>query len=68
MINDFEKYLGLFLSYLRLEKNASEYTIHNYDAAIRGFYEIIGDLGIISLNIKTPPVKRPEKTPSQVSP
>ena len=50
MINDFERYLQLFLSYLRLEKNASEYTIRNYEAAIRGFYEIIGDLGILSLN------------------
>lgn len=50
MKSDFEKYLQLFLSYLRLEKNASEYTIDNYETAIRGFYEIIGDLGILSLN------------------
>lgn len=49
MINDFEKYLELFLSYLRLEKNASEYTIRNYEVAILGFYEIISDLGILSL-------------------
>ena len=50
MNNTFEKYLQLFLSYLRLEKNASKYTIDNYETAIRGFYEVIGDLGIVSLN------------------
>jgi integrase/recombinase XerC len=50
MNNAFEKYLQLFLSYLRLEKNASKYTVDNYETAIRGFYEVIGDLGIISLN------------------
>jgi integrase/recombinase XerC len=49
MSSDFEKYLGLFLSYLRLEKNASEYTVRNYEAAIRGFFEIIVDSGISSL-------------------
>ena len=50
MRNDFEKYLELFLSYLRLEKNASEYTIRGYEAAIRNFFKIIADLGVFSLN------------------
>jgi integrase/recombinase XerC len=49
MKSDFEKYLELFLSYLKLEKNASYYTIHNYEAAILGFFEIIADLGISSV-------------------
>jgi integrase/recombinase XerC len=49
MKNDFEKYLELFLSYLRLEKNASDYTIRGYEAAIREFFGIIREMGINSL-------------------
>lgn len=49
MNTEFEKCLNLFLSYLKLEKNASQYTVHNYEASIRSFFEIIGNLGIASL-------------------
>jgi integrase/recombinase XerC len=49
MKSEFEKCLGLFLSFLRLEKNASRYTVQSYETAIRGFHEIINDLGIFSL-------------------
>jgi site-specific recombinase XerD len=49
MKSDFEKNLELFLSYLRLEKNASAYTIRNYETSIRGFLDIIRNLGISSL-------------------
>ncbi|MFC1970380.1 site-specific tyrosine recombinase/integron integrase [Chloroflexota bacterium] len=49
MKNNFQKYLDLFLSYLSFEKNASNYTIRNYEAAIRGFFNIIRDSGISSL-------------------
>ncbi|MFC2065992.1 site-specific tyrosine recombinase/integron integrase [Chloroflexota bacterium] len=50
MKNDFEKYLELFLAYLNLEKNASKYTIRNYEAAIRDFFQFIEQSGINSLN------------------
>ena len=39
-----------FIEYLTVERNASRYTVRNYDADLRGFFRFMGEAGIGSLD------------------
>jgi tyrosine recombinase XerC len=49
MRDDFEVYLKRFLAYLNLERNASRYTVANYERSLREFFSFLRDRGVHNL-------------------
>ena len=49
MQDNFDRYLDRFLNYLRAERNASQYTIRNYAAALQEFFGFLRERNIHSL-------------------
>ena len=44
------RYIDKFINYLKIEKNASEYTIINYSLDLRNFGNFLGDAKLEAVN------------------
>jgi integrase/recombinase XerC len=44
------RYIDKFIDYLKIEKNASEYTLINYSADLRDFSKFLGDISVETIN------------------